>query len=85
MLIKVKEEHIQKGEKCNAEACPVALAIKEALGTNVVHVDPYFDSLFINGSSYKCSMDLTYFVEEFDAGEKVEPFSFELEKINELP
>ena len=82
--IEVTEEDIKCGEKNNSETCAIALAARRALG-KVVSVDDadyiYFDGI----RGYDLTPErparnrINSFIQAFDAGIPVEPFSFNLE------
>lgn len=80
MRITVTEEHIQKGEPTAARCCPVALAIKDAtgrrgsLGLRAIYV-------YSGGGEWETfepPTTVALFRDAFDAGEPVQPFSFDL-------
>lgn len=71
MKIEVTQEHIDKGTPCTASDCPVALAI----GHNC---RVYIHSVTINGLKYSIPENVTDFIDRFDAGHSVQPFTFEL-------
>ncbi len=75
MLINVTQKNIEEGEKQSFTSCPIALAIKEQLGDRKdVHVDE--DICAINGKEYYLTIAARKFVNSFDEGKVVKPFSF---------
>lgn len=81
MKISVKQEHIERGEREEPYACPVALAMRESLGKKV-----YVDRLefLINGSVVaKLPKSCARFIETFDRGLPVKPFSFRIKEPRE--
>lgn len=91
-VINVTSDHIWKGKKDNPVRCPVALAYLEALpwigvawvGTHQVDlasqlVEPIGEQIY--GPVHKLwhSPVVTAFIQKFDSGEPVEPFSFTIE------
>lgn len=81
LKIDVTAEDIAKGIQNDCEACPIALALSRAVpGADFIEVD--------GDANYELD-DVTYyarfpesaknFVTRFDAGETVEPFTFEAE------
>lgn len=78
--IKVTKADIKKGKKGSVCDCPIALAIKRATGLKgrdvaVGDYQPEVDGYIFEGP---CE-SLTTFIEAFDGGEKVKPFSFNME------
>lgn len=96
MLIEVTQEHIDKGERSNALSCPVALAVREALDAKkenevavsfrwITHLKEYrgWRTLFQKTQdwiSYPSPKKVQEFITDFDNGEPVAPFSFELKQ-----
>lgn len=74
--ISIAPRHIRCGTKGSMESCPIALAIKEALLTDNVKVDG--SGIFINERKYEVDKKDLRFIERFDNGERVSPYSFEL-------
>ena len=74
--IKITKEHIRKGVRGSACECPIALALKETLITNNVHVD--MDGMRVNHVSYALDKKDRKFIERFDAGMPVRPYDFDL-------
>jgi hypothetical protein len=83
--INVTAGHIAKGEHDSCRFCPVALAMKEAFpDAELVAVD---SARVIMGGGLRrrgwVELDLpdaaTRFIEAFDAGDPVQPFSFDLD------
>lgn len=83
--IQVTQEDINTGMQDVCQHCPIALAIKRALKAELVSVYNFSIHVFISNSemSYKYRVtDAIYsFIERFDEGVKVEPFSFNLEPL----
>ena len=77
MIIKVTQEHIDKGCKLNTLSCPVALAMEEATGDNW-SVGSVFFWLESKKKAIPITIKIRYFIEDFDSGKKVLPFEFEL-------
>ena len=86
MKITVEQFYIDAGVKGDCARCPIALAIlgQAALPVSVwpdfgLGVDqPYFNSR-LNGTRYPLPPEANEFAVKFDAGEKVSPFSFEID------
>lgn len=75
--ISVTAEDIANGKIAEAYECPISLAIGRALGTNGVGVCGSWIDL--NGKHLEISELAANFVSEYDYGNFVEPFEFELE------
>jgi hypothetical protein len=83
--VSVTAGHIAKGERDSCRFCPVARAISEALpGIELVAVDSAHVTFGHPAGWYGWrQIDLpdsaTRFIEAFDLGDPVEPFTFELD------
>lgn len=75
--VSVLRRHIESGQRSSRDRCPIALAIKEALITPYVLVDPASISIN-NHACYKPTEQMVGFIRRFDAGRRVGPFYFEL-------
>lgn len=67
-----------KGDMCN---CPIAIAIKRAIGCSGVHVDGMWIEVhepFESWRQYRTPDVVDAFIDRFDAGQPVAPFSFVL-------
>lgn len=79
MFIDVTKEHIRRGQRAHACKCPVALAASEAFGrqvyvrTDIIHI-PDMDDL-----TFALSERIQRFTQDYDIGQEVEPFSFEVD------
>ena len=69
----VTRRDIKEGTRKWLSRCPIALAAKRAFGTNRVSVS---DHIVINGKFYTASPKVLLFIDNFDRGRVVEPFSF---------
>lgn len=80
--IEVKQRHIQDGVKGECFMCPVALAVTEIthcmtrVGTEFIKV---YDEPF---QKFEMPAEVAKFIEEFDDGDSVQPFSFDLPLLN---
>jgi len=86
MIVKVTQEHIDTGNRGSRspESCPVALAMKDA-GMHYPWVDSEYISFFDAEAHQEPTPPLVaLFIMDFDAGEPVEPFEFELEAETEV-
>lgn len=83
--INVTAQHIAKGERDSCRFCPVAHAIREALpDIELVAVDSAFASLGHPDAWPACREialpeAATRFIEAFDGGDPVRPFTFDLD------
>jgi hypothetical protein len=92
MKIKIQKKHIKDGKYCNAQSCPVSLAIRDALGLDLGQVAVYGDKCRVLDTYLDLPNQVDAFVNSFDLSEvtgrkeELKPFSFELdyepEKIN---
>jgi hypothetical protein len=79
MTIHVTQEHIDKGLK-SCGGCPIALALRDAGFNDVVVFQRRFIYDARRGSpSHTLPPEAREFIEKFDKGRTVQPFSFELE------
>jgi len=79
MKIEVKQEHIDKGDRTSPCSCPVALALKEAglPDPGVTETQIRLD-VMNSWRSVQIPDEAAAFVRAFDAGESVQPFTFDL-------
>lgn len=80
MKIAVTDQHIAEGEPCSPQQCPVALACIDA-----GFIRPAITALWITCSTSSGEAIAEYtpyetwdFIERFDGGKPVKPFTFEL-------
>lgn len=75
MKIEVTQKHIDEaGSDCNS--CPVALAVKEAVKHDAVEAGQF--TITIGSLSHETPSRVTRFMDKYDNGESVKPFTFEL-------
>lgn len=76
MRIDVTQYDIDNGIRCDSKLCPVAIALRRTTG----RICEAGASLLWIGN-YGCDQpdDVKNFINNFDGGRAVEPFSFELE------
>ena len=92
MQIKVTQAHIDSGEHCEANACPVALAVKDVLPeVQSVSVDNFIRLTAADGTfiDFMLPEVVDAFVVAFDdyGPKRVQPFTFTLpieERVGEL-
>jgi hypothetical protein len=80
MLINVTEECIKRGFRVDCGRCPVAVALRECFG-DAVSVG--YDLIRINDKSLVTPKVVRKFIDTFDKGDPVKPFTFilDLEKL----
>lgn len=82
--ITVTQEDILNGEAGTNQPCPIALAVKRALPGYAVDVGTTYITLWtVDSSVYRSSrvvllLECRAFIDRFDAGRSVAPFSFRL-------
>jgi hypothetical protein len=77
--INITLDDIWRGRPYSMSECPIALAIARAVGGNVkvfVHVR---DGTVVGEKVFYLHEIASAFIDRFDKGKKVEPFSFDLE------
>ena len=88
LVLEVTQEDIDKGIAEDCEKCPIALALIRALKAKNVKFGPVsvdgehievYESPLGNYESYRVNEKIGKFVEDFDTGKPVLPFSVELE------
>ena len=83
LKVNVTQEHINKGERHSTSACPIAWALKDVLPADscAVNVRASVAVWFRNSDYYRAWLPRSAqdFVVEFDNGQDVSPFSFELD------
>lgn len=75
MKIQITKKHIKQGKKGRVTLCPIALACKEC-GFERVRIDA--ETFEIDGCSGNLPPDAIGFVDDFDDGKPVKPFTFKL-------
>lgn len=90
MIIKVTEEHINKGRRRNVTCCPVALAVKGATQCTFICVGTFGMGIRMPKKHWWSKQpnsrydiftpkNASVFISMFDRGEEVKPFEFELD------
>ena len=77
MKIDVTQEDIDRGVKGACTQCPVALALARAFPD--VYVDVATTQLLVGDEFIRAPSVVSIFIEDFDDGEPVQPFSFDLD------
>jgi len=92
MKVRLKRKHITKGMSARADACPIALAIREKTHRHVTVSDGDAITLYRNGlySQYiaKPTKKVTRFIRQFDithvtCRKRFKPFTFTLVPVTE--
>lgn len=80
MKITVTQADIEEGRPYNCNLCPVALAVSRAFRVpqHAVSVDGLF--ITVNDQNYDPPALVDEFIQAFDDGKKVIPFSFDLDE-----
>lgn len=86
MKIEITQEDIDQGQRHKPCLCPVALAVIRATGKREVYVHSsviqILDISRLTGvklqKSYRTSVEVNKFIVDFDYGQPVRPFTFEL-------
>ena len=73
MIIMVGQRHLDEGEPCEASACPVAIAIKEATLESSVDVSP--NHCYVGHRKYGTSLEIQDRINGFDNQSCPDPFS----------
>lgn len=80
--IEVTQKHIDNGKSEDCYSCPIALAVSEHLHeyveAHVMHGSVSFLPITGRDTVTKLPFEVRDFINEFDEGGEVEPFSFEL-------
>lgn len=77
-IIEVTQEHIDNGKCKDCSACPIALAVSEALPGHR-HINVSLSSIVVDGNLYyRLSNIEKSFIDAFDYNRSVSPFSFKL-------
>lgn len=77
MIVKVTQEHIRKGVRCDQWSCPIAHALNEQTGHPGWTVHNEFAQT--NDLSVALPFGARVFVSSFDRNREVYPFEFELD------
>ena len=80
MTVTITNDHIQRGMKSNAKYCPIAIALSELYPHRMNKIRVTNGNVTITGVDFYSLPFTAYeFINKFDAGETVNPFSFEIE------
>lgn len=77
--INVTQKNIDEGGRCMALSCPIALALNNVFVPDKMLSTNQYTFHTGNGIDYKLPPEVTKFINNFDDGKKVEPFSFVVE------
>ncbi len=73
--ITVTKEDIENGSYFIASSCPIALAARRKFG-KVNHISVGIDDIRLGGKNHELPKDAIGFIDRFDTGRRVKPFSF---------
>lgn len=76
MRIDVTQYDIDHGSRARSTSCPVALAVKRAVGREDVSMGAWTGH--VGETVVKLPLEVTKFVSAFDSNNPVAPFSFDL-------
>ena len=76
IVVKITETDIFEGRRDDSEACPIALSLKRLFPEDVVCVESW--QICINGVAHPTSSFVNDWIDAFDDGCDMEPFTFEL-------
>lgn len=80
MLIEVTEADIEMGKQRRVDACPIALALERTSGRRFyVRCDDIVDAEEDKTSFAELPEEAVEFIQDFDEGHEVHPFSFHLD------
>lgn len=77
MLIKVIQSDIDNGFKCECRGCPIYYALIRTGFEDPIVTNEYITEFHY---SYILPKVAQKFIDDFDAGRKVKPFEFEIDK-----
>jgi hypothetical protein len=78
MKIEVTQEDIDRGIPEDPTSCPVARAVRRAFpDAKQIGVD--YGEVVVDDNEWIVNAGTAIFIEDFDRGDKVEPFVFELD------
>lgn len=82
MIVKVTQEHIDKGQRRNCTGCPITLALKDTFKVDFAQATRYSlkvgqfpENLIFSVPTPHAVMN---FIDHYDLEDVVEPFEFEL-------
>ena len=78
----VRQRHIDRGRCRSPKSCPIALAMKEQLGTDQVAV--FADGVRVGLQKYQIPFKARRFILDFDSGLPVDPLAFLMDAVPEL-
>lgn len=76
MRVAVTERHIAEGHRHHPYLCPVAVAVHDATGRDLVLVTG--EHMIIDGRTGDVSEVVRAWIRRYDFGDQCEPFEFEL-------
>jgi hypothetical protein len=84
-VVSVTKDNISNGLTCDSASCPIALALLEKYNECLPLVDTHEISVRLNNKVYvaKTPKEAIEFIDNFDVGNPVEPFSITLEFVQQ--
>jgi hypothetical protein len=79
MKISVTKHYIAKGKPLYPDRCPVALAMTAALGEEIYVIGGLYRPA-TGGAYYALPLKVRKFVNDFDSGMTVKPFTFSIRR-----
>lgn len=83
MNIHVTAQHIMNGQRADCRRCPVALALKDATGQRYAVSTRTYRSINDLAKNEDLPAKARDWIEAFDSGHKVKPFTFNIPKRKE--
>lgn len=76
--IEVTKKDIKGGKRGDGYSCPIALAVRRTLGINIISVDNISVDFPFEGKGFSAEIPtkVQRFIDSFDDGQDVKPFSF---------
>ena len=78
MKIRITDEDIEQGVPCSPSRCPVARAIRRDTGSAASNLTVNGATIWIGNVYYRTPSSAFDFIFDFDHGDPVAPFEFEL-------
>lgn len=78
--VRVTEDHIERGTPLNPYSCPIALALSEIRPRRRRKIVAGYSSIRFGKEQYDTPPDARAFMDRFDDGKAVRPFTFELKR-----
>lgn len=83
MIINVSQEDINNGIAKSNISCPIGLAIKKIFPYSKIFVNPWTE-ITVGYFKYKLTKNCLRFMRDFDKGDLVHPFKFNLMEVKSV-